>query len=660
MDDIDDIIKKSQPLHLLYVEDNEEARESKLLILREFFSKITIAVNGEEGLQKFNDNEIDIVITDINMPKLNGLDMAQQMKNMNSAIPILVLSAYNDVEYFTQSIKIGIDGYLLKPIDIKQFIEVLRKVINRLYLEEEVRNNIHFLKQYQEATNHSSIVSKTDIKGTITYVNEDFCKISEYTESELIGQNHNIVRHPSNPEALYVDMWQTLMKKKKIWKGLIRNMSKSGKSYYVKTTIQPILDSNGTIVEYIALRDDVTDIMNPKKQLQDLVSSCDDAAVVMMKIYNFDDIEKFYGQHMLEEIEEKFADILMQNRPTDCEFEKVFPLGHGVYVFAKNRSSCTLGIDTVIKQLKIFQENISNISIDIGDVEYDVNIILSLAYGQNVLENAAYGIKRLEDSKQDFIVANNLAEDEQKSAKENIETLKRIKKAINEFKIVSYFQPIIDNKTKKVVKYESLVRLIDESDRVLSPFFFLDVAKKGKYYSQITAMVLENSFAALKETDMDISINVSALDIERRTTRMKLFELLEKHKDKANRIFFELLEDESAKDFETIREFIIYVKSMGVRIAIDDFGAGYSNFERLLDFQPDLLKIDGSLVKDIETNPYSKSVVKTIVTFAKEQQIQTIAEYVENENIYNILNEMGVDYSQGYYFGKPKPLNDSL
>ena len=98
------------------------------------------------------------------------------------------------------------------------------------------------------------------------------------------------------------------------------------------------------------------------------------------------------------------------------------------------------------------------------------------------------------------------------------------------------------------------------------------------------------------------------------------------------------------------------MQNLGVRIAIDDFGAGYSNFERLVNYQPDILKIDGCLVRDIETNSYSLSVVKTIVAFAKEQKIQIVAEYVENEAIFNILNELGIEYSQGYYFGKPEIL----
>lgn len=90
-----------------------------------------------------------------------------------------------------------------------------------------------------------------------------------------------------------------------------------------------------------------------------------------------------------------------------------------------------------------------------------------------------------------------------------------------------------------------------------------------------------------------------------------------------------------------------------MQIAIDDFGAGYSNFERILEFEPDIIKIDGSLIKNIQTDVFSRDLVETIVAFAKKQNIKTVGEFVENEAIFNILNEIGVDYSQGYYFGKP-------
>jgi EAL domain-containing protein (putative c-di-GMP-specific phosphodiesterase class I) len=234
--------------------------------------------------------------------------------------------------------------------------------------------------------------------------------------------------------------------------------------------------------------------------------------------------------------------------------------------------------------------------------------------------------------------------------------LTKVKKAIAELRIISYFQPIVNNQTEQIEKYESLVRLVDEDGSIISPYFFLDIAKEGQYYSDITAIVLQNSFNALQNTTMNISINLSALDIEKYSTREELYRLLNLYQDDANRVVFELLEDENVHDMEVIKEFIAKVKSIGVKIAIDDFGAGYSNFERLLEYQPDILKIDGSLIKNIETSEYSLAVVKTIVTFAKSQNIKTIAEYAENKEIFEILKSLDIDYSQGYYFGKPAPL----
>ncbi len=653
---IETLIKNTAKMKLLYVEDNEDARESTLSILGEFFKEIKVAVDGEEGLKLFKTSEIDLIITDINMPKLNGIDMITEIRKIDKDVSILVLSAYNESGFFVDSIRLNVDGYLLKPIEAEQFIEILDTVSQKNSLKEKVKEKNHLMLQYQEATDESSIVSKTDLSGKITYVNDEFCEISGYTKQELIGKNHNCVRHPDMPSSAFKDMWNTIKIKKKTWHGIVKNLAKDGSSYYVKAVVKPITDSKGNVVEYISLRDDITNIMNPKKQLQDLVNSCDESIVIVLKIESFEDIEKYYAENTAEKIEDEFSKVLVELMPDECDFERVFTLGGGKYAFAKDNRNCTIGIDNVVKRLKEFQQAINEYKIDIGDFNYDISIVVSVAFGSNALKNANYGLKEILNINQDFIVADNLAEKEYSKAQNNLETLKIIKQALDNFKIVSHFQPIVNNKTKNIEKYESLVRLVDSNGNILSPFSFLDIAKKAKYYSQITLMILENSFNALDNTEMDISINISVLDIEKRLTREKIFELLKANSDKLHRVIFELLEDESAKDFTLIKSFINDVKSMGVRIAIDDFGAGYSNFERLLDYQPDILKIDGSLIKDILSNKFSLNVVETIVSFAKKQDILTIAEYVESENIFNILNEIGVDYSQGYYFGKPQEL----
>jgi PAS domain S-box-containing protein len=657
METMDNVIEYTQDLKLLYVEDNAGAREATLILLEEFFENIVIAVDGEDGYEKYLESSPDIIITDINMPKQNGIEMITKIRETNSSIPILILSAHNETSYFIESIKLNVNGYIFKPVDIDQIVSELDKIVSTLKLHDEIKKSEFFLKQYQEVTDISSIVSKTDPRGVITYVNENFCKISGYSPDELVGKNHNIIRHPDVPKAIFEDMWNTIKKEKKIWQGVVRNLSKDKKSYYVKSTVKPIMDIDGNIIEYIALRDDITDIMNPQKQFRDDVKNLQNPFVVYMKLDEFDTLEEFYEHETVEKIENEISKFLEQNLPNTCKFEKVYQLGNGEFALISEQDICLKECDDYIGELKKFQNVIRDGVIDIDGVDYDMSILISIAYGgKQILENVKLGIKELLKSKQNFIIANDLAQKARDKAKENKKTLTMVKKAISNYKIISYFQPIINNKTKKIEKYESLVRLIDEDDKVLSPFFFLDTAKKGRYYSQITNMVLINSFNALKITNMDISMNLSALDIELEATREKIFELLDENKEYTSRVVFELLEDENIKDFNTIKKFITDVKNLGVKIAIDDFGAGYSNFERLLDYQPDILKIDGCLIRNIQTDNYSLSVVKTIVAFAKEQEIQTVAEFVENEEIFNILNGLGVDYSQGYHFGKPEPL----
>jgi len=419
----------------------------------------------------------------------------------------------------------------------------------------------------------------------------------------------------------------------------------------------PILDLDGNILEYISLRNDITDIMNPTNQLRDAINNASDSILIYMKLNRFEELEEFYDNDTIDMIEHKAANRLQKDFSKIYDFDILYQLGSGEYALIIEKSNYIHNEKDFIKTLKKHQEMIKEDSIDLGDTEYDISVLISLVYTQDkILESAKLGIKKLLKNKTDFIIANNLATIVQEKSKENMKMVGMIKNAIKTSKVLSYFQPIIDNKTQKIVKYESLVRLINEDDEVLTPYFFLETAKKSDQYSQITNIVLEHSFSILRNCNTDISINLSALDIEQKNTRKKVLELLETHKENSHRIVFELLEDETVKDMDIVKTFITNIKKYGAKIAIDDFGAGYSNFERLIDYQPDILKIDGSLIRDIETNSYSLSVVKSIVTFAKEQNLQTIAEFIENKNIFKIIKKLGVDYSQGYYFGKPEPL----
>ncbi len=656
MKKLEDILFYSQPLKLLYVEDDEPTREVNSLFFDELFDEYVCASNGEEALSLFKQNRFDLVITDIKMPKMDGLELCREIRKIDEEIALIITTAHNDECYLLEGIKLGVEGYLIKPIDMEQLFGLIKRVGKKIYYKKQLEAYQNLLRQYKEVIDASSIVSKADPSGRITYVNDMFCQITKFSKDEILGKCHSILRHPDNPRELYTEIWRTIKKQKKLWKGLIRNIDRNGKTYYLNTVIKPILDTQGKIEEFIAVRQDVTDLINPKKLLLQALKEQKDKCLILMQLEHYDILEEFYDTETLEKLLIKTHDYLLDKLQTlYSDIERLYMLENGIYAVLIDKDK----VDTIrFSKLQRLQQTIKKESISIDEtLECDIGINISVVCeGENFLESAIIGLKRASKLKQSFIIANHFSQLQKERARQNIQKISLIKQALEHSRIVSYFQPIVDNKTGKKIKLESLVRLIDSDGKILTPQHFLEASKKSNLYTYITKEVLRRSFEVLEDCDLDISINLSVPDIERANTKELIFDFLERYKNYAHRITFELLEDEQFQNFFDISEFVTKVKSYGVTIAIDDFGSGYSNYYRLLEYRPDILKIDGSLIRRIDKDDYSKSVVKSIVTFAKERGIKTVAEFIENEEIFEIVKELGVDYSQGYFFGKPSPI----
>ena len=651
---MDEVTKFCKNLTLLYV-SNESSCDNTFEYFNELFNNVLLVDNYDVALKKFDESEIDIVITDIEINKEDGFSFIKELKNKNPKIITIIYTNNDEKTNFMKAISAGVNGYFLKPLDENDFLNTLG---NLLQIEKEKKDRKILKNQYDTIVEENTIVSKTDKHGIITYVNDNFCKSSEYSKEELIGKSHNIVRHPDNPKELFKDLWQTIKVKKESWYGVLKNLTKSGKPYFIKTTIKPIFNVDGEIVEYVSIRSNINTIMSDKNQLIEKINTNGLYLLILIQIEDFDVLDKFYNMLIVDKIEKMFGFNLLTYLPNTYIFDTIYYLGNGQFALLSDFFDFLSTGSNITTYLNDFVNNVKESILEIDEIEYDLNVVVSYTFGrEHLYEDAKCGLDEAVKRSDIVRYSNDSSIKEQIEAKKNMEVIKMVKIALENYKIISYFQPIINNKTRVVEKYESLVRLVDENGNILSPHAFLDISKKGNYYNKITHRVLENSFKILKQISTKISINLSSLDIEKEETRNILFELLEEHKEDRHRVIFELLEDESVKDFNVIKNFIKKVKSMGVLIAIDDFGAGYSNFERLLEFSPDILKIDGKLVKNIANDVYSKNIVETIVSFTKKQKIITIAEFVENEQIYNILSELGVDYSQGYYFGKPENIN---
>lgn len=642
-------------INLLFVRDNVSANEEVLSFLQTFMGNILIASNTNEALQHFSNELIPIILIDISTEPTDKLKLIGTLKRLKPECFIAVLSESLQPDILLECIELNVDAFVTLPLQNEALNQTLEKFIDKKVYEFKKYQS--YSAQYLNLFEKTNMISKTDVEGIITYVNNNFCATSEYAENELIGNTHQLLKYDENPKEIYDDLWETVKYKKQQWKGLVKNKAKSERPFYVKTVITPIKDIHGDVVEFIAMRDDLSTIIDDKQHLFNQIKYNNFSILVLLQINEFDMLDKFYNIVTVNQVESNFAFNLMSYLPQTYKFENIYALGEGRFALLTDFMSFETASLNLQDYLNEFIMNVKRSTLKFDELEFDLNITASYAIGQYMLyEDAKAGLEKAIKEKTKLHFSNDLSIAVSQEAKHNLSMIKTVKIALENYNIVSYFQPILNNKTKEIEKYESLVRLIDEEGKIMSPFHFLNIAKKGNYYNKITERVLENSFKILNKITTELSINISISDIEKEYTRNTIFSLLEEYKTDAHRIVFELLEDEDAKDFGVIKEFIHQVKGLGVQIAIDDFGSGYSNFERLLEFEPDILKIDGSLIRNIVNDTFSRNIVETIVVFAKKQNIKTIAEFVENETIFNVLNELGVDYSQGYYFGKPEAL----
>ena len=243
-------------------------------------------------------------------------------------------------------------------------------------------------------------------------------------------------------------------------------------------------------------------------------------------------------------------------------------------------------------------------------------------------------------------------EEEQKQLINEIVILKR---ALFADTIVPYIQPIVNSKNSHIEKFECLMRFTDPADGILYSIYpFLESAKKIFVYEEMMKKMITRSFEVFKKNDFTFSVNLGYEDINSATFRRFLVDQIDAF-DRPERIIFEILETDVISDFEVVLSFIKEIREYGCKIAIDDYGAGYSSMENVLKLQPDFIKIDGSLIKEVDHSTNSLAVVKSIITLAQELNIQTVAEYVHSEAVYKTLTSVNIDYYQGYYTGRPFP-----
>ncbi|MDO9266437.1 MAG: bifunctional diguanylate cyclase/phosphodiesterase [Sulfurimonas sp.] len=392
--------------------------------------------------------------------------------------------------------------------------------------------------------------------------------------------------------------------------------------------------------------DHLTNLPNMYKLRSDL-DDYKNFALVVFNIDNFQTINNFYGYMVGDYVIEKVGKYLHEKLPEHY----IYKLSGDEFAFILDEE---IGFYELKNYLDTLYKKIRNIVIEYQNINIYVDFTLASSTNRdnkNIFSNVSMALKYAKEIGAKFWIYEDRMNFENEYER-NLKLSAIVRNAVESLKIMPYFQAIVDSKTSKIKKYECLARLIDKNGKILSPTLFIPVAKKIKVYKIVTKTIIDKSFEAFEDNEFEFSINLSIDDIMSSEIFNFIIDKL-KNSKASKRVIFELLESDAIEDSKKVDRFISEVKRYGAKIAIDDFGSGYSNFGYLTKMNVDYIKIDGSLVQNIDVDKNALLVVETIVEFAKKLGIKTIAEYVHSSMIMDIVRDLGVDYSQGFYIDEP-------
>lgn len=411
------------------------------------------------------------------------------------------------------------------------------------------------------------------------------------------------------------------------------------------------VEDNTSFILKQVYTDRLTQLPNRTKLIKDIQDNKKNT-MILINIDKFSMINDFYGHHAGDEILKQLA-IKLRSAITDehislyrlssDEFVILYPFLYTPEDLNRLITSNLPKVDPLI--FKYENEDI-HISVTVAVAE-------GLNYKSDLLARVNMALQHARKNKLRYALYHDALQiTEQYQA--NILMAKKIRLAINNRRIVPFYQPIIELSSGKIIKYECLARLIETDGNIISPHEFLPIANKIRLYDEVTRLIITHAFKRFHNTNIDFTINLSINDILNPKTQDFIFSMIDQF-NVSSQITFEILETQELKNDKMVIKFIETIQAMNGSIAIDDFGSGFSNFERMTRIKANFIKIDGSLIKNIDTDPNAKIVVETIINFANKLHMQVIAEFVHSKSVLSTINALGIRYGQGFFLGKPNP-----
>lgn len=597
MIEFQDLLPYTKKLKLLCVDSDDAIRQSLVKTFSRIFAQVDDAADGYDGLNHFKINQHDLIITETNLKNYSALQMIEQIRKISPSQHVIVISKDKDVESLLAWSNAGIQGYVLKPINMQTLLESMHKSCSFLY------TNAQKLQQI-----------------------EDFSKIKL--------QKQQLQTHYEENES-------------KLQAALAYERKRLGRLISQEKELLTRVRESEAKIQSIRYLDDLTGLKN-KHALKDAIAKEGEKALLFIDMDHFESINTLYGMGYGNKVLKETASRLDRFLPSNTN---LFRISADEFVILIDAPTPNQELTLSQQILAMFQQA----PIIIGDIEFDISFSMGMdrgSHSQLFVHAKTASAEAKEKGRAQMVVFKDNS-DYVKRQRDTLYWIQTVKDALKNDRVMSYFQPIHNNETGSIEKYEALCRISDAQGNVISAKEFIHPASLAGLTTKISRVMIDKAFKYFESNAYSFTLNISAQDIHENYLEDFLQYKCDYYHISPSRVYLEVIESITINGTDETLHQIRRLRAKGFNITLDDFGIEQSVFSRLLRLEAKTIKIDSSFIKNIDVNLSHQMIVENIVAFANRIGAQTIAEYVETQAVYEKVCELGIDYSQGYYIGEP-------